>query len=196
MHIPSHMANFIAYFSGTPSGLEAKDFEKFGLKIETKHFKKGDLLIRQGDHAENIFFLSKGLLRYMSLSADGKEFTQAFASSPGIAGSTRAMTQNTQALFSIEAMDNVLCLQCNWDHFYETMKSQTGFLHAYTTLLEHMFAKKEEREYSLLQHSAEQRYLTFLKENPQLRDKLSLKIIASYIAITPIALSRIRKQLK
>jgi len=69
-------------------------------------------------------------------------------------------------------------------------------MESYNHLLENMFIKKEEREYAFVQQSAEQRYLTFLDKNSQLRDKIPLKMIASHIGITPIALSRIRNKLK
>lgn len=199
MHIPTQMAEFVSYFkqgADSPSSpLELADFQRFGLQGEVKHFKKGEYLVTQGEPAKSIFFLIHGLARYFSVSVEGKEFTQSFAEAPGISGSTRAMAFNKPALFSIEAMDDILCLQFNWQDFFTTMESQPGFLHAYRRLLEHMFAKKEEREYYLLQKSAEQRYLEFLDEHPQLRDKIPLKIVASYIGITPIALSRIRKKL-
>ncbi len=196
MHIPSLMGEFAGYFTDSSGRtVEAADFEKYGLKAELKHFKKGEYLITQGESAPYIFFLTKGLVRYMSVSPEGKEFTQSFASAPGIAGSTRAMVMKKQALFSIEVLDDVLCWQLDWQTLFETMKSQSGFMEAYSHLLEHMFAKKEEREYYLLQKSAEQRYLEFLDEHPQLRDKVPLKVVASYIGITPIALSRIRKKL-
>ena len=132
----------------------------------------------------------------MSISAEGKEFTQSFAYAPGISGSTRAMTRNVDALFSIEALDDVICLELDWHVFFEQMKSKAGFMAAYNRLLENMFIKKEEREYAFVQQSAEQRYLTFLDKNPELGDKIPLKMIASHIGITPIALSRIRNKLK
>ena len=190
------MGEFVRYFSGDKTIIELSDFEKYGLKGELKHFKKGEYLISQGKSAPSIFFLIKGLVRYVSISAEGKEFTQSFSSAPGIAGSTRAMVSNTQALFSIEVLDDVLCLQFDWQELYQVMKSQEGFLEAYSHLLEQMFAKKEAREYYLLQQSAEQRYLEFVNDNPSLRDLVPLKVVASYIGITPIALSRIRKKLK
>jgi CRP-like cAMP-binding protein len=196
MHIPSQMGEFVRYFSGDKPVIELSDFEKHGLQGELKHYKKGEYLISQGDMAPNIYFLIKGLVRYVSISAEGKEFTQAFSSAPGIAGSTRAMVSRTQALFGIEVLDDVLCLQFDWQSLYQTMKPKVGFLEAYSQLLEQMFAKKEAREYYLLQQTAEQRYLEFVNDNPSLRDLVPLKVVASYIGITPIALSRIRKKLK
>lgn len=190
------MQDFVAYFAKPGCSIEASDFEKYGLHPELKHYKKDQLLISQGQPAPKLFFLVKGFVRYMSISPEGKEFTQSFACAPSVAGSTRSMTRKTPALFSIEALDDVLCLELGWGKFLDTMQPQPGFLAAYNCLLENMFIKKEEREYAFVQHSAEQRYLNFLESNPQLRDKIPLKIIASHIGITPIALSRIRKKLK
>ncbi|OUS03843.1 cyclic nucleotide-binding protein [Gammaproteobacteria bacterium 42_54_T18] len=190
------MQDFVSYFTGPSGSLEATDFDQYELSPQLKHYKKGQLLISQGQLAPKLFFLVKGFARYMSISPEGKEFTQSFACAPSVAGSTRAMTRKTPALFSIEALDDVLCLEFEWSVFFTKMEPQRGFLTAYNCLLENMFIKKEEREYAFVQHSAEQRYLDFLESNPQLRDKLPLKMIASHIGITPIALSRIRKKLK
>ncbi len=196
MSLHIHMEDFVQYFSGNKLSIDTTDFDKFGLKAKLKSYQKGQLLITQGQPAPKLFFMVKGFVRYLSVSAEGKEFTQSFAYAPSITGSTRAMTRNIDALFSIEALDDVICLEFEWLTFFEQMKSQPGFLTAYNRLLENMFIKKEEREYAFVQHSAEQRYLTFLDKNPQLRDKIPLKMIASHIGITPIALSRIRNKLK
>ncbi len=196
MNIQNQLQDFIAYFSEGRATIEADDFLKFGLKGEFKHYQKGQFIIHQGQPAPKIHFLLKGYVRYFSLSEEGKEFTQSFASSPGIAGSTRAMSKKTKSLFSIEALDDSLCLEFDWCVFFDVMKDKPGFLMAYNSLLENLFIKKEEREYAFVQQTAEQRYLNFLAENSYLGSKLSLKVIASHIGITPIALSRIRKKLK
>lgn len=196
MSLKAPMEDFIHYFSGNDLDIENVNFAKFGLTAKLKHYKKGQLLITQGEAAPKLYFLIKGFVRYLSNSLEGKEFTQSFAGNPCIVGSTRAMTRNVEALFSIEALEDVICLEFDWLAFFSQMKSQPGFLEAYNKLLENMFIKKEEREYAFVQQSAEQRYLTFLDSNPELRDKIPLKMIASHIGITPIALSRIRKKLK
>ena len=89
MNIQNQLQDFIAYFSEGRATIEADDFLKFGLKGEFKHYQKGQFIIHQGQPAPKIHFLLKGYVRYFSLSEEGKEFTQSFASSPGIAGSTK-----------------------------------------------------------------------------------------------------------
>jgi len=195
VNIQNQMGDFVGFFS-QGGELEASQFIQYGLKPELKYFKKGEFLISQGKPAPKLYFLKKGFARYVSVSSEGKEFTQAFASAPCIAGSTRAMVRSIPALFSIEALDDVLCFEVEWHDFFNKMKDHVEFLQAYNRLLEYMFIKKEEREHAFVQYSAERRYLNFLEAYPRLHNLIPLKMIASHIGITPIALSRIRKKLK
>ncbi|HEY0749771.1 MAG TPA: hypothetical protein VGD26_01370 [Chitinophagaceae bacterium] len=60
---------------------------------------------------------------------------------------------------------------------------------------EDLFLKKSKRELSLLNDTAEERYLKLFSEQLHLIKQIPLKYIASYIGITPQALSRIRKRI-
>ena len=60
---------------------------------------------------------------------------------------------------------------------------------------EDLYLKKAKRELSLLNDTAEQRYLNLFTEQPHMLKHIPLKYIASYIGITPQALSRIRKRI-
>jgi CRP-like cAMP-binding protein len=60
---------------------------------------------------------------------------------------------------------------------------------------EDLFMKKSKRELSLLIQSAQERYLNLFTEQPELLQFIPLKYIASYIGVTPQALSRIRKRI-
>ncbi|UPT74855.1 MAG: hypothetical protein M0D55_03830 [Elusimicrobiota bacterium] len=53
------------------------------------------------------------------------------------------------------------------------------------------YRQRERREQELLMNSATERLESFHKERPDLFDRLPKKIIASYLGITPVALSRI-----
>jgi hypothetical protein len=59
-------------------------------------------------------------------------------------------------------------------------------------IAEQFFCGKQDREISFLTKSAEERYYSLFKNQPQLIKEIPLKYIASYIGITPQALSRIR----
>ena len=60
---------------------------------------------------------------------------------------------------------------------------------------EDLYLKKSKRELSLLNETAEQRYRNLFIEHPHLIQHIPLKYFASYIGVTPQALSRIRKRI-
>lgn len=182
--------------SDTSAPGQGVDWSKLTLEPQIKHLAKGEYLFQQGESATNLYFLCYGLVRYVSLSEEGKEFTQSFAAAPRIAGSTRAMVRRSPALFSIEVLEDALVLEYPWAEFYQQMSQCPNFLLTYVHLLEHLFIGKEERENALVKHSAERRYLDFISQFSDLEKRIPLQYIASYIGITPVALSRIRNRLK
>jgi hypothetical protein len=63
-------------------------------------------------------------------------------------------------------------------------------------LVERVYIMKEKREHHLLQLSASERYRIFSQEHPELEKLVKSYHVASYLGITPEALSRIRKKSK
>ena len=157
---------------------------------------KGDCLLKQGEQSSNMFFLCSGLVRYYSVSESGKEYTQTIAKGPKLIGSTRALTLSQPALFNIEALRASTAISFPWQPFYQQMSQDLAFTQAYAKFLEDIFINKEQKEHAMVKHSATQRYLDFCRDFSDFKDVLPKQQIASYIGITPIALSRIRTQLK
>ncbi|BFM50524.1 Crp/Fnr family transcriptional regulator [Marinomonas sp. THO17] len=179
----------------TEQGFEI-DWQRLSLPMSFHAVAKGDFLFRQGDYAQRLFFLHKGLVRYVKISQDGKEFTKAFVRAPKIIGSTRAMVENSVTLFGIQALQDCVISSYDWQEFYTQMHQDLGFLTYYSHFMEQIFLTKDTRESAFVEHSAERRYLDFCVEYPDLKDTIPQQQIASYLGITPVALSRIRQRLK
>lgn len=185
--------SFKAYFNELGYDI---DWQRLTVPMDVHVIRKGDYLFRQGDFANRLYFLHSGLVRYVSVSDEGKEFTQTFAKCPRIIGSTKAMVTETRVLFGIQALEDCMISSYPWQAFYAQMRLETGFLECYAKFLERIFITKEERENAFVKHSAERRYLDFCAAYPELKDVIPQQQIASYIGITPVALSRIRQKLK
>ncbi|MBJ7539423.1 Crp/Fnr family transcriptional regulator [Marinomonas transparens] len=166
------------------------------LPMDVHCLSKGDYLFQQGDFANQLYFLHTGLVRYVSVSAQGKEFTQSFVKGARIIGSTKAMVTQTPSMFGIQALGDCLLLSYPWKAFYGQMRHDKAFLEFYIHFLEGLFIDKDERARALVKYSAERRYLDFCTDFAELKDSIPQQHIASYIGITPVALSRIRKKLK
>ncbi len=185
--------SFQAYFNDMGHKI---DWSKLTQPIDIHPIKKGDYLFQQGECAERLYFLHTGLVRYVSVSEAGKEFTQTFAKSPRIIGSTRAMVTQSPVLFGIQAVEDSMIISYHWQAFFQEMRHDRGFLECYCHFLEQVFIIKEERESAFVKDSAEKRYLDFCADFPELKNKIPQQQIASYLGITAVALSRIRQRLK
>lgn len=172
------------------------DWEILTRPMDIHPIQKGDYLFQQGETAGRLFFLHTGQVRYVSLSESGKEFTQTFATGPRIIGSTRAMVTQSPVLFGIQAIQDCMIISYNWADFFAEMRHDNGFLECYCHFLENIFIIKEERESAFVKDSAEKRYLDFCVDFPELKDQIPQQQIASYLGITPVALSRIRQKLR
>jgi len=172
------------------------DWTKFTQSMTIQPIQKGEFLFQQGETCDRLFYLHSGLVRYVSVSETGKEFTQTFAKSPRIIGSTRAMVTKKPLLFGIQAIEDCMIISYHWANLFDEMRHDKGFLECYCHFLEHIFVIKEERESAFVKDSAEKRYLDFCVDFPELKDNIPQQQIASYLGITPVALSRIRQRLK
>ncbi len=172
---------------------EWEDFVRF---LSERTFEKGDYLVRAGDVADNFYFIVSGLVRFFYCTEDGKEFNKHFAMENGFAGSFHCLILREPCGFFIQALektDTIVLPNRVLNEFYDRHAcwERLGRINA-----EYLALRKEAREKELLLDSLEVRYQRFLKEFPGLADRIPQYHIASYLGVTDVALSRIRKKIK
>lgn len=164
---------------------------------ESRYLKKGDSVIRTGEIQNDIYFMEDGILRGYFLDVNGKEVTDCFgfrSGTPAIAFCQ--MELEVPSPLTIEMLEdgNFFCVPI---HFVtELQKHYPEVMMLYNRLL--IFALNEHWKLKqvLIQYSAIQRYQWFLKEYPGLIDRVSNKYIASFLGMTPVTLSRLRRAIR
>jgi len=151
--------------------------------------------IRAGQIPKEFGFVIKGLFRYVYRSEEGKEFTKGFMPERSFISSYSAMKAGTGSHFTIEAIEDSAVLTIPYYKWEALRNCNPKWNLLLVGLLEKGYAIKEKREREFLLLDAESRYLVFQKEHPGLEDRLTQRAIASYLGITPVALSRIRRNL-
>ena len=155
--------------------------------------KKKKHLIEAGAMAAEVYFIHRGILRVYFIDHNGNEINQQFFQAGEVVAPLFSLTCAEPSPFYLQALTPGEVLVANYP---KLQKTQNHFwLTAENALLRAVFLKTARREAQMLLGTAEQRYRWFLKENPQLAKQLPLYQIASYLGVTPVSLSRLRKKL-
>lgn len=157
--------------------------------------KKNEFFIKAGENPDKFGLIISGIFRYFYIDNDGKEYTKYFALEDDLLISYSAILLGEVSRFYIEALENSEILISSFKTFNELTENNLSWNKIARKLTEQQYIKKEIREYQFLFDDAETRYLQFLKEYPDLIERVKQYHIASYLGITPVALSRIRKKL-
>lgn len=166
----------------------------FFLKIlKPVRINKGEYFISEGQIPRKFAFVNGGLFRYLYIDKTGKEFTKNFLSEGKFIVSYSAMIAQKESLLYIEALENSDILEIDYSQWLEIKNRHQCWSVLLIAMLEHAFIVKEKRERDLLLLDARERYMDFLNEFPKMESRVKQHMIASYLGISPISLSRIRK---
>ena len=170
------------------------DWEIFSSKLSRKEFAKKSLLLRSGQTENYLSFIEKGVVRFY-IPGEEKDITFSLAFANNFVSAYDSFLTQSACGYHVETLTDTVLWRLTYRDLQIIYKeTEVGNLvgrHA----SEQLFLNKSRRELSLLSNSAEQRYLNLFTEQPQLVREIPLKYLASYIGITPQALSRIRHRI-
>jgi CRP-like cAMP-binding protein len=156
----------------------------------------GRFFIRTGEVPTQIGFVASGILRLYYVNDRGVEFTKSFCQEKDFVAAYSALILNKPAQFFIEALEDSLLLVADYQNYQRLCTEHPCWEIIKHRFVEDLFIKKEKREGELLLDDATTRYKKFLMEYPTLENQVKQYHIASYLGISPVSLSRIRKTLK
>ncbi|MDY8135950.1 Crp/Fnr family transcriptional regulator [Aquimarina sp. 2201CG5-10] len=159
---------------------------------ETLVYNTGDCFLKIGKPCTKIGKIIKGVMRGFVYDNDGNEITTHFYQEDDmIVGS---YLPNVNIAFTIEALSECEISTAN----YSDVMSWVNKDQKITEIITHEFQKLnnqlQSRLVSLLNLSSLEKYELFLKEYPNLINRIPHYYIANYLGITPTQLSRARKQ--
>lgn len=187
------MEQIRTYFEQTLT-LSDRDWEIFSSKLVRESVPKKTLLLKAGQTENYLSFIAEGMVR-LYVPGEEKDLTFGFAFEQAFVSAYDSFLTQTPATYCVETLTKTVLWRLSHadlqDIYQETEIGNTlGRLAG-----ENQFLRKAKRELSLLNQTAEERYQNLFAERPEIIQKIPLKYIASYIGITPQALSRIRKRI-
>ena len=153
---------------------------------------RGGYLCKPGDEAGELALVLAGLVRHYYVDARGRESVKAFRGPGEVSAPYAEIIQRRPSRSFIQALVPTRLLVFRAGQVEALAERSVALQRLLRRLLELHFVAKEQREYEFLQLSAEERYRQFCRERPEHLAEIPLHQVASYIGITPVALSRIR----
>lgn len=172
-------------------------WEKYTALQQRKVFPARTILLQEGKTAKNYYFVEEGCLR-LWFDNNGKDTTvQFFFENDGVA-SLESFQKNIPSIFTIETIEPTTVQVLSKELFNQMIKELDGNPEFLKALLDISFERQ--RHYmneflSRIRDTPQQRYMNLIKERPHIVRRVPQHYIASYLGITSVHLSRIKKSI-
>lgn len=183
------MSNFALHIS-----LNAPEKDYVGSLLKYAHFDKNTILLACGEKCKNIFFVESGCLRVFYTDQLGSEHNIYFAPENWWAVDMASFSKQTPAFYSISAIEESIVHYIDYSTLEKLYTEVPKFERFFRILTQNGFDMYQARITASLSQTAEERYRRFRNQYPQLEQRIAQRHIASYLGITPVFLSRIRKR--
>lgn len=172
--------------------LSDSDWEQLSRIIEKVAAQKGQLLVKDGHRCKHIWYLKEGAVRFYE-NVHGEYRTTHFFMAPSMFTVYHSLLTDEPSELSIEATTDLILEALPYSSLKKLYHESHALERAGRIMAEYQFIAELNRRRMLLNMDALERY-EFLESNqPEVFQQFQLKDIATYIGITPVSLSRLRK---
>ena len=161
--------------------------------VARRQVRTGEQLLRAGTRASLVFFVRRGLLREFYVDAAGDAATRRFCTEGELSGSLADLLSGGAAMVTIEALEPTEIWQVPWAEVDALTRVWHVWLLLARRFAEGLYLRKAKREFEMLTLTAAERYARFCRDEPALEARLPRHLVASYLGITPVHLSRLRR---
>jgi CRP-like cAMP-binding protein len=175
--------------------IDFKEVELLALSeyVETRQYKKGEILLKEGDHCNYIGFLNNGCFNFYYMK-DGVELIRGFFFPNDFVSNYPCFLLKDKSRFEIKALVDSSVTLIHRDNLLLLTKEFPKFQELERIIAESLLIYFSDKFESFFSRNAEERYLDFIKDEYEQKKRIPQYMIASYLGITPEGLSRIKKR--
>ncbi len=171
------------------------ELEQFSQGLTVTTLDKNDFYIKSGDIQKYKGFIIKGLVREFYTDEEGNERNLDFLAETAYVSHYPAFMKQTPSPFSYQCLEPTIFVNIPMGHVSKAYETIPNFERYGRLAMEKTLTEQQQRVISLLSQNAEQRYLLFIKQYPQLFKRIPISHLCSYLGVERQTLTRIRKKL-
>lgn len=155
--------------------------------------QKDDFFLKEGQVCHKVCFLNSGMLRHYYFT-DQHEVTRWITLENEFTSSLQSFISEVPSLENLQAITNCELVLFDRTAFKHLLKNNTGFRNLWIKALEYNYLTIENRVFSLIKKSAEERFKWMIENHPRFILQIPVMYTASMLGITTRHLSRLRKK--
>ncbi|WP_428228744.1 Crp/Fnr family transcriptional regulator [Flavobacterium sp.] len=186
---------YLNHIKETCAELSEKELLKFGEGLTITELKKNDLYIDEGQMQKQGGFLVKGLIRAFHTDNFGNEKNIYFIPENEYTFHYASIISQEPCPLTFQCLENSTIVNFSLDQLSNAYETLPKFEKYGRLILEVKLRNQQQRLESLLYKNAEQRYIDFINEFPQLFNRITVSELCSYLGVERQTLTRIRKKI-
>jgi CRP-like cAMP-binding protein len=175
--------------------LSDEQWEDIASYFTEKIIKKNEFLFREGQTSRHIYFICSGLIRSYYLK-EGEEITRHFGMENELLSAYVSFLTQTPTLEYVQTVEDCVLLQISFEDLQYIYEKYPVWGNLVRQMLEKVYIETTKRIEGFICKTAEERYLDLITRRYDLALRVPLQYLATYLGMTPVSLSRIRKKFK
>ena len=151
-------------------------------------------MLSEGEVCKEFYYIQKGCLRTYFLTRQGNEKTRLVTLDCSIGTALTSFISQKPSFEFIDVLEDTELFAINHTDFYKLNKDLIHWKVFYQRILEMAYSFQNKSFENLVTLTAKQRFEQVLNTNPILVQRLSNKVLASYLDITQETLSRLKSK--
>lgn len=156
---------------------------------------KTDYFVRAGEQKDRLGFLLSGLVRHYYARSDGSEVTVDFAAEFDLVGDYNCILLGKPADHYVQAVEPCQLVVAAYPDLLAAYAQFPRLEGLGRSFVEGYLARTLQQMALVMVHTPEERYRYLLTERPDLIRRVPQVLLASYVGVTPVSLSRIRRRM-
>jgi CRP-like cAMP-binding protein len=163
--------------------------------LQLIELEKANIFIKKGKPDACEYFLLDGIVRSYVINPEGEEITLSLFQGPDVISPHSTRTASNHSLINYQTLTEVQLAAIDADVFLQLMIDHLPIREFGNGVLRRELMNKIKKEINLASVTAKERLLQLRNDFAGLENMIPHPIIASYLGITNISLSRLRKEL-
>lgn len=158
-------------------------------------YKNKDEIIKPLESQRNLYFLTSGLVRGYYIDEKGNDITIRFINNQGWITHYTALLSNTPSKYTFQCLEECSVINLPFEKINEGYNQFSSLERLGRLIAESVLKTQQARIESFQFLDAEERYLEFLDNYPELFNRVSLSHLCTYLGLQRQSLTRIRKKI-